>query len=66
MTTISQSHAIERMITMRVERARRGLTQKQLAAILGIGKNTVQRIEHGASVSDQMLALVECKLGVSL
>lgn len=40
---------------VRVERTRMGLSQEQLAERAGVGKSTVERIEHAASVGSSYM-----------
>jgi putative transcriptional regulator len=48
----------ERLINhLRVERARCGLTQAQLAAVVGVSRKTINTIENGVFVPSTLLAL---------
>jgi putative transcriptional regulator len=42
---------------LREERARRGLTQAQLAAVVGVSRKTINTIENGVFVPSTLLAL---------
>ncbi len=43
--------------TMKVERARRDLTQEQLAELVGVTRKTINTIERGVYVPSTILAL---------
>lgn len=51
---------------IRSARVRRGLTQKELAAILGIDHSMVSRIEHGLVPSPMLLARLASTLRLTL
>jgi putative transcriptional regulator len=52
---------------MKVERARRGLTQEQLAALVGVTRKTINTIETGRFVPSTVLSLKMAKvLGLSV
>ena len=43
--------------TLRVERARRDLTQEQLADLVGVTRKTINTVENGRFVPSTLLAL---------
>ena len=43
--------------TVRVERARKGITQGDLAAVIGVSRQTIHSIENGKYVPSTVLAL---------
>ena len=43
--------------TLRVERARRGLTQEQLAELVGVTRKTINTVENGRFIPSTLLAL---------
>ena len=43
--------------TIRVERARRGLTQEQLADLVGVTRKTINTVENGRFIPSTVLAL---------
>lgn len=43
--------------TLRVERARQGLTQEALADLVGVTRKTINTVENGRFVPSTMLAL---------
>lgn len=48
----------ERLVThLRAERAKRGLTQAHVAALVGVSRKTINTIENGLVVPSTLLAL---------
>jgi len=43
--------------TLRVERTRRGLTQEQLAELVGVTRKTINTVENGRFIPSTLLAL---------
>lgn len=53
--------------TMKVERAKRDLTQEQLAELVGVTRKTINTVERGVFVPSTILALKLARvLGVSV
>ena len=53
--------------TMKVERAKRDLTQEQLAELVGVTRKTINTVERGVFVPSTVLALKLARaLGVSV
>ena len=58
MTVTTQGLACERLVnTLKVERARRDLTQEQLAELVGVTRKTINNVERGVFVPSTVLAL---------